>query len=164
MLGELFRMSVVEVEVDARWGVYQGCNFGLCSRELWKLPFTPIDPSLPAVGRMTIGSLAATTGDADYTTQCDGAKGMGTWFHLPRSGKCVAGASPADGSCTWQQIKVVKTINTVTCFLQNARLRALTKEWLEIWSKFAGPPYGMSAAINAAFASDDPALGGCPPV
>ena len=189
-LGNLNLMSVVEVEVDTRWGLYQGCNYGVCEREMWILPSTAIDPDFSAVGRLAIPGLhALLTQDEVYNAQC-GEGALGTWFHFPKTGKCRQGREhsapppsplPAplhstdtsiavrdDVACTWRQLRVVKTVDAHTCFLANAPLVKALHTWATFWVPFCAitkvctpTPTAMEKAILAAFESDDPARGGC---
>eukprot|EP00277_Geminigera_cryophila_P010517 CAMPEP_0179410692 /NCGR_PEP_ID=MMETSP0799-20121207/3452_1 /TAXON_ID=46947 /ORGANISM="Geminigera cryophila, Strain CCMP2564" /LENGTH=470 /DNA_ID=CAMNT_0021182617 /DNA_START=233 /DNA_END=1645 /DNA_ORIENTATION=- len=161
-LGDLFFMSVVEIQVDTHWGVYEGCNYNTCSRELWKLPITPVDPTSSAIGRLTFGNFFPEVADKDtLTAQCGVAQAFGTWYNLAAAGKCEPGATPADGSCTWQQMRVIKTIDARKCFVENAKLMQQVNDWVHVWSKLGRPPVAMSEAMTAAFASNDPSLGGC---
>ena len=90
---------------------------------------------------------------------------------IPRSCVWVAvGEAVGDGACTWQQLRVVKTIDTRSCLLKN---QALMKS-IETWAKWllpmctllhkCTPPTAMAKAISAAFSSDDVAKGGCLPL
>ena len=171
-LGDLHLMSAVQVEVNTSWGLYQGCNAGICEREMWALPNTTIDPNFTAVGRVTLDRISPplVTSLEVSAAQCGPVGRFGSWFHLPRSGKCGPGEAVGDGACTWQQLRVVKTIDTRSCLLKN---QALMKS-IETWAKWllpmctllhkCTPPTEMAKAISAAFSSDDVAKGGCLPL
>jgi hypothetical protein len=169
---DLHLMSAVEVEVDTQWGIYQGCNYGVCEREFWKLPYTVVDPAFPAIGRLTIGKFDAAVNDQEvYDAQCGATKIFGSWFSLPAVGRCAENASVGEDACTWKQLRVVKTVDTRSCFLQNEALMNALRNWRTFAvptcsvAKYCTPPKAMARAISAALmASDQESAPGCLPL
>jgi hypothetical protein len=169
VLGDLHLMSAVEVEVDTQWGVYQGCNYGVCEREFWKLPNTVVDPAFSAIGRLTIDKFDAAVSDQDvYDAQCSATKAFGAWYSLPAVGRCAENASVGEDACTWKQLRVVKTVDTRNCFLQNEALMNALRNWrtfavpTSLVAKYCTPPKAMARAISAALmGSDQDSAPGC---
>lgn len=172
VLEDMHLMSAVEVEVDPQWGVYQGCNYGVCEREMWKLPNTTVDPAFPAVGRLTIGDVTAAVSNKEvYDAQCGATKVFGAWFSLPAAGRCAGNASVGVDACTWRQLRVVKTVDTRSCFLRDKALMQAVYTWKKFAvptcavSKYCAPPKAMARAIDAALmSSDHPSAPGCSPL
>ena len=85
--------------------------------------------------------------------QCDTNPLVGEWFSLPEGGKCGAGATPGDGSCTWAA-KRAKTIDSQCLFARG---------FLDACKADGRAPFKAAQKLFlAAFASTDPAQGGCP--
>ena len=72
---------------------------------------------------------------------------------MPEGGKCKAGATPGDGSCTWEA-KRVKTVDA-QCLVERGFLAACKADG-------RAPFKAAQQVFLAAFASADPAQGGCP--
>jgi len=132
-----------EVELVPRWGQYQNCNGypAKCqgANNFW-------------VGRETAMYLGP--GDAK-ARQCGPANRLtGMWLSLPEGGKCSPGHRPGDGSCTWRG-RPVKTINGSCVLSRGKAFEAACKA-------SARAPFPQPAVLFLeAFASDDPAQGGC---
>mmetsp|Transcript_44421 Transcript_44421/g.69446 ORF Transcript_44421/g.69446 Transcript_44421/m.69446 type:complete len:291 (-) Transcript_44421:76-948(-) len=154
-------LTLFELEVDSAWGVYQGCNIDVCSREMWVNPWTAIDPSTKSVGRLTFGLQRNQNADQ---IQCGDTNRFGTWFSTMRLGKCAKGAAVGTDGCTWRILRSIKTIDLRLCPQESKSLRSSCMWWRYLWSKMGLPPTAPSRILKTAFTSDDPALGGCPSV
>ena len=85
--------------------------------------------------------------------QCVRNPYVGEWFSLPEGGKCAAGTRPDGKACTWGARRV-KTIDA-QCMLKHGYVAACGKD--------GRAPFAAAKTIFLdAFASDDPAKGGCP--
>lgn len=102
-----------------------------------------------------VGREAALGLGAPLAGQCDANEATGVWWSLPAAGRCPDGAPPSD-DCSWQATRV-KTINGSCLFdLHNFNATCAAD---------ARAPFKTAhAAFERAFASDDPADGGCPPL
>ena len=129
------------LDLVPRWGQYQNCNnYGAANNCLGNEHFW--------VGHEAALGLGAPDGG-----QCVDNKLVGEWFSLPLGGKCAAGASPDGKACTWSE-KRIKTIDA-QCMLKHGYIPACKTD--------GRAPFAAAKKIFlAAFASDDPAKGGCP--
>ena len=85
--------------------------------------------------------------------QCEANPFTGEWYSLPMGGKCTPGAKPGDGTCTWSARRV-KTIDSKCLFKMG---------YLDACKVDGRAPFQTARKhFEAAFASDDAAMGGCP--
>ena len=143
-------VSEWEVEMDPRWGQYRQCNGypGLCIglERLFvgrQIPFG--DPDLPLSG------------------QCSPHAARGSWFSHPASGRCPSATSSAN--CSWRPVRRVKSIS-IDCLRKLGFVAACRNDLAEHGAlRFKEWIYNRSLPIfEAAFASDVPLHGGCPPM
>ena len=88
--------------------------------------------------------------------QCQTNPLVGEWWSLPERGRCVGDDTPEKGSCSWKATKK-KTIDS-TCLFDLLKFKEACK---------ADGRAPFSSATNiflSAFAKNDPAEGGCPPI
>ena len=128
------------LELVPRWGQYQNCN---------GYP----DPRCLGAERFWVGHEAALGMGAPDGGQCAENKLTGEWFSLPEGGRCRRGASPGDGTCTWSAARV-KTIDG-QCLLGHGFLDACRA------GDRRAPFTAARDVFVRAFATDDPASGGC---
>merc|ERR1712032_1085396 len=87
----------------------------------------------------------------------------GFWYGLPKAGRCAPGQVPSPSAtqsgCTWVVERRLKTIDQ-TCLLKDHHY--LDKCYADVREGTGFPR--STAALSAAFASDDVAKGGCPDV
>jgi len=135
------------VNTNTSWGKYAFCNFGSCAGgNQW------------LVGREAAGSLS----EDGMAGQCsDNSATVGSWYSLEQESMCAQGAQVGDQGCAWQIVQRIKTINSSCLFdsqqnggFENACQQGIEKGDLSV-------PYQM---FSAAFTSDDPNNGGCPPL
>jgi len=148
------QVSQWRVEIDTHWGQYQQCNGypGLC----FGLEDYYVGRQIP------FGSTAV-----PLSGQCTENADSGSWFSHTKAGRCPDGQAVASGVCSWRPLERVKTIN-LKCLAEEAGMRKACQADLV---KAGGLPFPFSKWIwneslpifEAAFASDDPAKGGCPP-
>jgi len=142
-------LSHYRIALDTRFGEYALCNGypGVCTQSRDNFH----------VGR------EASYGGKDLRGQCsDNSQDIGTWFSLPAASRCKSRADLDEGRCTWFIEERVKTIN-LTCPFQTHDMIGACNDGMA----HPGPPNTFSRAraiYAAAFASVDPAEGGCPDV
>lgn len=134
-----------EISVNISYGQYQFCNFGSC-----------MGGNKHLVGR------EGAEGIGEHAGQCTSGPGsansiLGTWYSLPEEGVCDEGAEVGTNGCTWQVVGRMKTINA-SCLLANGFIDACQSSF-HIQNLTAA-----NQLYLAAFQSDDPAVGGCPPL
>lgn len=131
--------SWYEVRVFQKFGQYANCNF--------------YDPSVCIGGdRFYVGR------EAPYALghgagQCDSslASRLGTWYSLPVDGECSGNRTQLGKDCSWQIMRRVKTIS-MSCLWDK-------QHQLQNWCH---APFAIATDIFLrAFASEDPAKGGC---
>lgn len=123
-------------------GQYQNCN-GYPPRCLGAEDFL--------VGHEAAQGLGSPSGG-----MCTTNPQTGEWWSLPVGGQCAAGASPSGGTCSWSAVRT-KTIDA-KCLLDQLGF----KEACEAGQR---APFAAATRIFlGAFATDDPATGGCPPL
>ena len=129
------------LDLVPRWGQYQNCNnYGPANNCLGNEHFW--------VGHEAALGLGQPNGG-----QCVDNPLVGEWFSLPLGGKCPAGKAPDGKACTWSP-KRVKTLDA-QCMLKHGYIDACKKD--------GRAPFAAAKKIFLeAFASDDPAKGGCP--
>ncbi len=89
-----------------------------------------VNPAFPAITRLTIGKFDAAVSDQDvYDAQCGATKTFVAWFSLPTVGRRAENASVGEDACTWKQLRVIKTVDTRSCFLQNEALMSALRNW-----------------------------------
>ncbi|CAK9003245.1 unnamed protein product, partial [Durusdinium trenchii] len=96
----------------------------------------------------------------DDESRCTATSPIGFWFGLPKGGHCPPGQVPGKdawaGGCTWSVQKRLKTIHQACLLKDHGYLNYCKADFLEK----KGFPRSM-AALQAAFASEDPTQGGC---
>ena len=131
-----------DLEHTPRWGQYQNCNgyppLCLGAEDFWVGHQAAYALGLPAAG------------------QCGNNTPVGEWFSLPKGGQCAHGVKPDGSTCTWTTTRV-KTVDSACIFHKQAFLDACQSDGRAPFAK-------ATALFQAAFASDDPAEGGCPPL
>ena len=141
-MGEDYQiLSSWTVSLVPRWGQYQNCNFYGAKNQCY------------GNEHFWVGHEAALgMGDVNGG-QCVVNPLVGEWFSLPEGGKCADGAAPGDGSCTWAA-KRIKTIDS-QCLFGHGFLAACKIDG-------RAPFVAAQKVFLNAFASIDPAQGGCP--
>eukprot|EP01062_Namystynia_karyoxenos_P073474 TRINITY_DN70268_c0_g1_i1.p1 TRINITY_DN70268_c0_g1~~TRINITY_DN70268_c0_g1_i1.p1 ORF type:complete len:440 (+),score=110.39 TRINITY_DN70268_c0_g1_i1:85-1320(+) len=129
-----------EIEHLPRWGQYQNCN---------GYPPDCLGANNWWVGHEAANALAPVAGG-----QCAANPLVGEWWSLPAGGACADGNRPGDGSCTWRKSRRLKTIDS-TCLLATGYKHACLTD------KRCPFPSATKKFLGA-FASSDPAQGGCP--
>ena len=138
------RLSRWSLNYTATVGQYQNCNgYGAASACLGS--------NVGLVGREAALGLGS-----PLAGQCETNDLAGTWWSLPAAGRCADGAQPAPGACSWAATRV-KTIDG-DCLISARGFNATCAEGRR------APFADARAVFDRAFASDDPAEGGCPPV
>ena len=135
-------LTYYALEHTPRWGQYQNCNgyppLCLGAEDFW------------------VGHQAAYALGLPEAGQCGNNTPVGEWFSLPKGGQCAAKTQPDGSTCTWATTRV-KTVDSACVFHKQAFLDACQSD--------GRAPFAKATAIFlAAFASDDPAEGGCPPL
>lgn len=96
----------------------------------------------------------------DGEGRCAATSPIGFWLGLPKAGHCPPGQSPTKdawvGGCTWSVQKRIKTIQQTCLLKDHDYLKFCKADFVEK----RGFPRSM-AALEAAFASEDPSKGGC---
>ena len=105
------------------------------------------------VGRKTPSSVG------DGESRCAADSPVGFWLSLPKAGRCAVGTRPSKDAwksgCSWSVQRRLKTIHQ-DCLLQH--------DFLKICMTDAVARQGFARTVGvleAAFASDDPSIGGC---
>lgn len=130
-------VSMYRIQVNATYGCYAFCNYGVC---LGGDPFLVGREALNGLGLPAAGQCT----DNPY----------GTWFSLPDAGQCSPSQSVESGVCSWKLIETIKTIS-VQCLLSQDIKQACYKDRIV-------PFPTATEVLLRAFASDDPSQGGCP--
>ena len=138
-------ISRYALEISPAYGQYALCN---------GYPPSCVGGDPRLVGRKTISSVG------DGESRCAAESPLGFWFSLPKAGRCAAGQRPgADAwatGCSWSIKRRVKTIHQTCLFNQG---------YLKICMADAVARKGFartSQALETAFASENPSIGGCP--
>ena len=133
-----------QLEVASKWGMYRECN---------GYPPYCIGAVEANVGRESASAMGYLRG------QCDPNEEYGSWYSLPAAGLCNA-SSPInlEANCSWHLLQAVKTIDANCLLVQQDMLKACLQ------FQQTGDPAPAAAVFRAAFASDDPTQGGCPPI
>eukprot|EP01102_Stenamoeba_stenopodia_P003008 TRINITY_DN1293_c0_g6_i1.p1 TRINITY_DN1293_c0_g6~~TRINITY_DN1293_c0_g6_i1.p1 ORF type:complete len:506 (-),score=98.62 TRINITY_DN1293_c0_g6_i1:108-1625(-) len=134
-------ISQWQIEVNSTWGEYAFCNFGSC-----------ILGDEHLVGREAANGLGQ-----PLAGQCVDNGLVGTWYSLPVAAGCQANQSIGDNGCTWKVLQRSKTINA-SCLLEQGIENVCKEEIDQI------PFLNTQKMFAAAFLSDDPSQGGCPPI
>lgn len=139
-------VSAYEVSFLQKFGQYLNCNL---------YPPYCVGASQFHVGR------EAPCGMGNHASQCDDTEGWrartGTWYSLPAGGRCVSPEQRIGVDCSWRMEQRVKTVE-LSCLFDDQH------EFLKGCAAAKAPYKGITEAFLRVFASDDPALGGCPAV
>ena len=157
----LFRESKVDhnytlisryaLEVSPAFGQYCPCN---------GYPDTiPRGPSCIA-GEPRLVGRGAPFSAGDGELRCAAESPLGFWYGLPKGGRCSPGERPSKEAwatgCTWSVKQRVKTIHQACLLKDHGFLNYCKADVLE------HKGFRRSAkALEAAFASEDPSIGGC---
>mmetsp|Transcript_51502 Transcript_51502/g.130129 ORF Transcript_51502/g.130129 Transcript_51502/m.130129 type:complete len:429 (-) Transcript_51502:680-1966(-) len=90
--------------------------------------------------------------------QCSENADVGSWYSVPGHGECSPGESIGSNGCTWSAARAVRTVKA-SCILEDRGLLAACATERE---KGARPWVRSAAIFEAALASADVSLGGCP--
>jgi len=123
------------VEASADWATYQKCHFVHSSG---KDECTPSDSQPRSGSSKHMGCRALD--DVN-----------GTWYSLPEDGECAPGTAVGTNGCTWKA-RPIRTIS-LDCLYNDRK------------GMICAPPLQFPQAVealDAAFATSDPAQGGCP--
>lgn len=131
------------VRVDTAFGQYALCNYnGTANR---------CDGEINRVGRRS----SQMSGGGPVMGQCSSNGDVGSQYSFPVQAKCSYGQE-LGRDCAWGSAKPLRTIHARCLMHERGLLAACARE-------FGHAPFLESARIwEAAFASDDPANGGCP--
>jgi len=144
-------ISRYTLEVSPAFGQYALCN---------GYPDTkPPGPSCIGGDPRLVGKEAPFfAGDGEK--RCDAGSPIGFWYGLPKGGRCPPGQRPSKDAwasgCTWAVQKRLKTIHQA-CLLKDHDYLKFCKA--DVLAK-KGFPRSIKA-LEAAFASEDPSIGGC---
>lgn len=147
--GASYRSKLIthwSVNVSESFGQYALCNYdgkdNVCSGP----------PSqLQHVGRRS----SQMAGAGPYLGQCSENEDVGSQYSFPTAAMCPPGVAPGSG-CAWGGAKPVRTVQA-SCIMED---RGLLDACLR---DMGHAPFQEAARVwEAAFASDQPALGGCP--
>lgn len=140
------------VRVSNAWGQYSLCNYNgrgnVCSG---------VASQLHRVGRRASQLAGSAGGQGDFGGQCTPNIDVGSQYSFPEEGRCSPGKEPTPGGeCVWGSVKPIRTV-TAKCLMEDRGL-------MDVCSReFGHAPFSESAKIfDDAFASEDPAKGGCP--
>lgn len=144
-------ISRYSLEVSPAFGQYAACNGYPNTKPPGPHCFGGDDR---LVGRE--GSFSAGDGEG----RCVRENHVGFWYGLPKKGRCPAGEAPGkdawSSGCTWSLKKRVKTIRQ-DCLLKD-------QDYLKYCKADVLEKKGFTRsikALEAAFASEDPSMGGC---
>lgn len=133
-----------ELEVLPRWGQYLNCN--------------GYNPSVCyGAESFYVGHEAAQGLGLPAGGQCEENPLTGEWWSLPLGGKCGDSQTPSEGVCSWKASRI-KTIDGECLFKRDGKEVFKTACVVDRRAPFAG----AQKLFLAAFASEDPAQGGCP--
>jgi len=97
----------------------------------------------------------------DGELRCASKSPIGFWYGLPKAGRCMKGRAPGldawKSGCTWSVLKRLKTIDQ-KCLLDD---HSFVRQCFEDVQEGKGFPRS-TAALAAAFSSEDASKGGCP--
>eukprot|EP01094_Clydonella_sp_ATCC50884_P017389 TRINITY_DN3015_c0_g1_i1.p2 TRINITY_DN3015_c0_g1~~TRINITY_DN3015_c0_g1_i1.p2 ORF type:complete len:442 (-),score=91.68 TRINITY_DN3015_c0_g1_i1:2749-4074(-) len=133
------------ITTNTSWGQYGFCNNDACmGGNAW------------SVGR------EATTGLLAYGGQCQDLTNVGAWYSLREDAECNDTSAEArrrsieEGTCAWQTKQLVKTID-LSCLANHS--------FIEHCLNDKGLPFPTATqTLENAFATEDPAQGGCPDI
>lgn len=96
-------------------------------------------------------------GEGPHLGQCSPNDDVGSQYSFPAGAKCPPGVGPgAATGCAWGSAVPVRTIRA-SCLMRDRALVETCK------GEIGQAPFSHAAAVwSRAFASDDPARGGCP--
>jgi len=138
-----------KVNVSHAFGQYARCNFNGTRNSC-------IGPKaqLTSVGRR--GGVGF-GGMGDVAGQCSPNLDVGSQFSFPTEARCPPGVTPgASSGCAWGDAVHVRTVRAACLLNERGLMAACARE-------VGHAPFSEAARIwAAAFASDDPARGGCP--
>eukprot|EP00439_Symbiodinium_sp_Y106_P072454 s2796_g13.t1 len=146
-------ISRYSLQLSPAFGQYSACN-GY--------------PDTKPKGPVCIGGDTRLTGKeapffgGEGESRCADESPIGFWYSLPKAGHCPPGQAPSttasESGCTWSIIKRAKTIHQ-TCLIKDHNFLASCK------ADFAQKDFARStAALSAAFESEDFSKGGCPDI
>eukprot|EP00930_Biecheleria_cincta_P003826 TRINITY_DN104737_c0_g1_i1.p1 TRINITY_DN104737_c0_g1~~TRINITY_DN104737_c0_g1_i1.p1 ORF type:complete len:446 (-),score=49.44 TRINITY_DN104737_c0_g1_i1:449-1732(-) len=131
------------VRVDTAFGQYALCNYNGTANHC--------DGQVKRVGRRS----SQMSGGGPVMGQCSSNGDVGSQYSFPRQAKCFDGQQ-LGRDCAWSSAEPLRTVHARCVMEERGLLDACARE-------FGHAPFLESARIwEAAFASDDPKLGGCP--
>ena len=132
------------LEISTAYGQYALCN---------GYPPSCVGGDPRLVGRKTPSSVG------DGESRCAAENPLGFWYSLPKEGRCANTQRPSRDAwttgCTWSVQKRLKTIHQA-CLFKHDFLEVCMADGMQR-KGFAS----TSRALEAAFASEDPSIGGC---
>eukprot|EP00440_Ansanella_granifera_P072652 gb/GFBE01078839.1/.p1 GENE.gb/GFBE01078839.1/~~gb/GFBE01078839.1/.p1 ORF type:complete len:455 (+),score=73.31 gb/GFBE01078839.1/:1-1365(+) len=149
--GASYRSKLIthwSVRVRKTFGQYALCNFNGTNNVCSGAP-----AQLAQVGRR--GSQFQARGPVQG--QCSPNTDVGSQYSFPEAAKCGPGELPGpDAACAWGDARPLRTV-WASCVMEDRGLLKMCEQ------EFGHAPFSKSAQIfQAAFETDDPALGGCP--
>uniref|UniRef100_A0A7S4T935 Uncharacterized protein n=1 Tax=Alexandrium monilatum TaxID=311494 RepID=A0A7S4T935_9DINO len=147
--GAAYRSKLIthwRVNVSLAFGQYAICNYNGIANACLGPP-----AMLRSVGRRS-GQMQ---GSGPLLGQCSPNDDVGSQFSFPAAGMCPPGVSPGLGSCSWGGAVPVRTV-AARCVMEDRGLLAACAR------DIGRAPFTDAAKVwEAAFASEDPATGGC---
>jgi len=141
------QISAWKVNVSQAYGEYAWCNFDGRENRC-----KGAAEQMKSVGRRS----AQLMGAGPCAGQCSSNEDVGSQYSFPSEAKCPTGTRPTAGGCAWSEPRLLRVIEASCLMHERGLLEACAGER-------GHAPFLRAAAIwEAAFASSDPALGGCP--